>query len=276
MKAVGDDPRPAQPTDSQRRVFILHVDDEGAGGARGELPEGGDDVVQRAEIVEMIRVDVEDDRHRRDHLQVMILEFAGFADHGVAAARPAVGLDQREASSDKKGRIHPRLQKDLGNHRSGGGFSMGAGDANGVGIAPGNHAQQLGTLYKGNPLVPGRRQFGVGRADRRRIHHQLRTGNVFRLLLHKNGDSKGTETGDVVGFIDIGTGQLISPGMQDFRDWAHAGTADSHHMDSFDRMQNILCFHDQASNLSRVSNLFIIWLPLPKINTFFGFLPISP
>src|SRR5699024_1314705 len=80
---------------------------------------------------------------------------AAFQDDGVAMSHPVGGVDQGQRAADHHRGIPLRLHEDLGNHGGGGGFAVGAGDADGVGIAPHENAPGLGALEDGNAFAVG-------------------------------------------------------------------------------------------------------------------------
>ena len=113
--------------------------------------EGPDDVLEGAEIFEVVRVDVEDYGDRRGHLEEMVLEFTSLAHQDIGTARAAVCLDEGKTSADDQGGVERRFQEDLRNHGGGGGFAVGAGDGEGTGIMPGQHPEQRRPLDDRDP-----------------------------------------------------------------------------------------------------------------------------
>ena len=189
----------------------------------------------------MIGIHVQDHRNRRIHLQIVILEFTRLADHGIGFSDTSVGVYCRKSSADKQRRIHPGLQTDLREHGSGCGFAMRPCDRNCVGIAAGNHTQNLCPLDKRNVFVFRREQLWVFPIDRCGVYHQISTLHVCRIVTDVDRNAQPAQTVDIVRLVDVRTGDRITQRMQDFRHRTHAGTAYADKMDMLDRIQNI--FH---------------------------------
>ena len=59
-----------------------------------------------------------------------------------------------------------------------------------IGIAPGNHPQQLGSLDEGDFAAGGLRQLGIGRIDGRCVDHQFRLSNILGSMPHCDGNAQ--------------------------------------------------------------------------------------
>ena len=70
-------------------------------------------MVHRFKIFHVVGIDIEDHRNVRMEFQEMVLKFAGFADHHLAAAQSAAAADRLELAADDRRRVHPALDKHL-------------------------------------------------------------------------------------------------------------------------------------------------------------------
>ena len=111
-------------------MLILEANDEVAAlnHAVGEIIKDLIVALCRAEIVEVIRLDVRDDCHEGAVAQKGGIGFVGFCHEGVASAAVCVGPSSVELPADGEGRIHPRLLERGDRHRGGRGLSMRAGE----------------------------------------------------------------------------------------------------------------------------------------------------
>ena len=145
-------------------------------------------------------------------------------------SHPVGGVDQGQRAADHHRGIPLRLHEDLGNHGGGGGFAVGAGDADGVGIAPHENAPGLGALEDGNALGAGGGNFrvvivgGGGADEERRAFNVLRPvadghGNTLRLQLVGGGRA-----------VHIRPGDHKTTGAEHQSQRTHGDAADAHQM----------------------------------------------
>ena len=208
--------------------------------------EGFHNVVHGFEIIQMVRVNVQDHRYRRMELQEGVHILTGFHHHGFAVPNAGVGPQHGQLSPNNGAGVHAALDEDFREHGGGGGFAMGAGDRHGALEFPGQQPQHHRALQGGDPLFPGSHQLGVVLLARRRVNHALRIANIFRPMAHGHRDSIASNSLQGIGFVDVRAGQLIALVVQNFRHWAHARTANAYKVQFPHMVQNI-CIHYKSS-----------------------------
>ena len=207
---------PAQGRQSVRHRRVLPVGDDGPlrGDVGGKLPKGVLDILQVLEKVQMVRLDIQNQGDRGIEVQEGIAVFAGLHDDGVPLPHPVAGLQQRERAADHDGGVHLRRHEDMGNHGGGGGFPMGAGDADGTPVLHHNGAPGLGPLENRQASPSGLHHLRVIVVDSGGTHHKLR---VLRQILRRVPDGYRNSQGAK----PVHVGSLIHVGAPD--DQAHAG-----------------------------------------------------
>ena len=141
-------------------------------------------------MVEMLGIDIGDDRDGREQQQEGSVALVGLGHHVVAAAQANVAAARAQVAANRHGRIEPGFLQDESDQRGGGGLAMRAGD----GHAQAHHAQQLaehlGARDNRNLQRAGARNFGIGKFHRRGNHHGVQTlrdviGNMFSNVISK-------------------------------------------------------------------------------------------
>ena len=74
-------------------VLVVAVVNDRVGRHIGEFVEAVNQIVQRLEIVQVVLVNIQNDRDRRGKLQKRVHEFTGFTDKVFAFAHAPVGVD---------------------------------------------------------------------------------------------------------------------------------------------------------------------------------------
>src|SRR5215472_16959885 len=149
----------------------------------------------------------------------MRLPQAGVRAHGI------------DASADDHRGIEASGGKNGGNHRSGGGFAVHAGDGNAV-LQAHQLGQHFSALDDRDVQVARRNDFGVVFGDGGAGDDDFCTGDVFGAMPFKRcGAQTGQAFGDSGG-LEIGAGNLVSEIEQDLRDAAHADAADAYEVDA--------------------------------------------
>ena len=111
-----------------------------------EAAEGVLNVVQVLEEVQMVGLDVENDRDGGEEAQKRVAVFAALGDDGVAVADAVAGVEQRQRTADHYGGVGVRRHEDVCRHAGGGRFAVRAGDAQGVAVAVHDRAPRLRPL----------------------------------------------------------------------------------------------------------------------------------
>ena len=159
-------------------IFVVPVHHHVAGLRRnvgGEFPEGLLDVLNILEKVQMVGLNIGDDRHGGEEFQERVIVFAGLHDDCVALAHAvAGGLQQGQGAADHDGGILLRGHHDMGAHGGGGGLAVGAGDAQGVIVVPHYGAPGLRPLEHRDSTAAGLYDLRVVVMDGRGADDELR------------------------------------------------------------------------------------------------------
>lgn len=97
-----------------------------------EFEESGLDFFERMILIEMLPVDGGDDGYDRRKQEKRAIAFVRFYDHVVALAGTRVGSCGVDAAAHDESGIESRSRQNGGDERSGGGFSVRAGDGDSI------------------------------------------------------------------------------------------------------------------------------------------------
>ena len=204
---------------------------------QAELVEGLDDVVERAEVVEVVAVDVQNDAERGVQLQEGVDIFAGLADHGVALADAAVAADEGQLAADDGARVAARLDQDLREHAGRGRLAVRAGDGDGVRKLLREQAEHHRALERRDALFARGDKLRVILLCGGGVDDELRVADVLGAVAHADRDAVAADALERVGFVDVAAGDHIALMVEDLRHRAHARAADAHKVQAFDCIQ---------------------------------------
>ena len=212
--------------------MIERVADVGVAG-RGDQPTGGwdqlgkgleglNDVGEAVVYVEVIRIDVSYDRHRRAKVVERAVVLARLGDEGVplAGGRSAPKLWDRAADDPR--RLEVQLGEDKRGHRGGGGLAVRPGDRDAAAFAH-DGGEQLGVLHDRQVKLNGPDELGVVVLDRGRPDDEvdIRSQRLAGLLVNDLRAPLHELEGGVVGF-GFGTGDDRAGVEQDAGKARHA------------------------------------------------------
>lgn len=228
------DRRDGHVLDHVEDILIVAVVDDQARGQVTELVEALFDVVERFEIIQMIRVNVGDDGDERIQLEEGVDIFARLADDDVAVTDVAVAAEEGQLAADDRGRVKARADQKLAEHGGGRGLAVSARDRDRAVVSAGDDTQHDRSLDGGDILLLSRDKLGIVFFDSGGVDDQLRALDVLRLVSHEYGDAVAADTVERFAFVSVGACQLIALAVQDLRQWAHARAADADKVDAFD------------------------------------------
>ena len=129
--------------------------------------------IHLAVMIEMLGIDVGDDRDRRQQQQERGVALVGLGHHEVAAPEADVGAARAQVAANRDGRIEARLLQDQADQRGGGGLAVSARDRD-ADAAPSATARRA-SRRAGSPesSARGRGDFGIGKFHRRGDHHRI-------------------------------------------------------------------------------------------------------
>ena len=187
--------------------------------------------LERAVVVEMLGVDVRDDRDRRRELEERAVALVGFGDEILAAAETRAGADRLQAAADEDRGIEPAL----GEHERGEPrrrrLAVRARDGD-----PLLHAHELREHFRArnhrHALVAREVHLGIVGGDRGRHDDDVGVARVIAAVVVVDLRAELREAIRHVGPLRIGSRDLESEIDEELGDPAHAGAADSHEMNS--------------------------------------------
>ncbi|MPN32554.1 hypothetical protein SDC9_180033 [bioreactor metagenome] len=189
--------------------------------------EGLPDGVQILIGIHMIFLNVEQHRDVRREVQEGTLIFTGFHDHDFGFSHPVIGLQKRHRRTDEHSGILARSHGDGGEQGGGGGFAVGAGNADGVPEVLHQIAQKLGAGHSGDVQFMGPDQFRMVGLDCGGIHDQILIIDVIAVMAGFDGRAFFADPDQGFGILLVGSGNRNPVVQQNSRDSAHHGTADS-------------------------------------------------
>ena len=196
-----------------------------------KAPERCLDIPQVLEKVEMIRLDVQNDRDGREKIQKRVAIFAALHNDRIALADPVPRVQQRQIAADHDGRVPLGLHEDMRDHGGRRCLAVGAGKTDGIAIRPHDNAPGLGPLKDGNARRPGRRNLRIVVMHRRRADNALGPADILRPVADENGDTAFDEIVRHDGRVHIRAGDLEThmPQHQPQRPHGNAADADQMH-----------------------------------------------
>ena len=216
-------------------ALVVGVDDDGAlGGYQLSEPvEGVLDVVQVLEEVQVVGFHVQNHRHRGEEAQKAVAVFAGLQDDGVAMAHPVAGVEQGQGAADHDGGVGFGGHEDVGAHGSCGGLTVGAGDAQSVGVALHDGAPGLGPLVDGDAPCHGAGDLGIAVVDGGGADHKVAVSQVLRVVADGHGDAQGPQVLHRVALRHVGALDCQAHTPQYLCQGTHGHAADAHQVDPF-------------------------------------------
>ena len=124
-----------------------------AGDLREVAVESGLDRLDRAVVVEVVGLDVREDRAVQRQLQVRAVALVGLDDEPFAAGPLRAGSHVGDIAADDEARPPPRLGQDQHEHRRRGGLAVGAGDGQRLGLGA-DRRQHPGPTEREDALLP--------------------------------------------------------------------------------------------------------------------------
>ena len=131
------------------------------------------DVPQILEEIQMVGLYIQNHCHGGVKAEKAVAVFTGFQNNGVAVAHPVAGVEQGQRTADHHGGVQLRRHENVGAHGSGGGFAMGAGNAQSIGVFPHQGAPGLRPLVDGNAPGDGAGDLRVAVMDGGGADHKI-------------------------------------------------------------------------------------------------------
>ena len=198
-----------------------------------KLVERVDDVVDVLEEVEMILLDVQDDRNGRREAQEGIGVLAALRDEAALAADAERAADGGQVAADHDRRVHLRLDGHHGHHRGRGGLAVGAGEADDIVVVAHDVAPGLCALHDRDAELVCADDLGVFVVNGGGAHDQGRALDVLRPVLIGDRGAERLETRGDVGAQAVGAGDRHTLAQQKLCERVHGYAADADEVNSF-------------------------------------------
>ncbi len=224
--AEGDHVRVREPGADTERTGVVAGDHHRLGRRVGEPDEGVVERLLRAEVVEMVGVDVGDQCDRR------VVEQEGAVglirlDHeqltGAGGAGQAELLDHPAVDEVRVGSELPQGGDD---HAGRGGLAVGAGHRHEPARSD-QPVQSLGTMDDMQPALLRRQELRILRPDGAGVHDRVGIAEVRGVVPDVHRRSRSRERTEVVAVGSVGTGDADTGIEEHPRESAHAGTTDA-------------------------------------------------
>ena len=152
---------------------------------------------------------------------------AALQDDGVPLAHPVAGPQQGQGAADHDGGVQPGGHDDVGAHGGGGGLAVGAGDAQGVLVAPHDGAPGLGPLKDGDAGGVGGGDLRIVVVDGGGADDQLGLAQVLGPVADVDGDAQAPQVLHRGALPHVGAGDDHAGSVEHFGKGRHGDPADT-------------------------------------------------
>ena len=166
-------------------------------------------------------------------IQERRIAFIGFGDQILAFAQFGIRAGGGEFAADNEGRVHTGRTQNGSGQAGGGGFAVRTGNGDAVFQAH-EFRQHHGARNHGNVLCQSSLHFGIIGLDGGGRYHHFGTFDVFRRVAGKHAHAQIAQMLGHGALALIRARHLETQIVQHFGNAAHAGTADTDKMDTFD------------------------------------------
>ena len=234
-EAVGHDPPVADSADDvlHLRMVDAHHRETVEGHVLDELAVGLLDLLEPAVMLEMLGIDVGDDRDRPVEPKEAAVAFVGLDHHPVALAEPGVRSVAVDDAAVDDGRVEPARVEHRGDHRRRRRLPVRSGDRDRL-----LHAHQLGEHFGAldDRQAPLDRRFdlGIAAADGGGDDDDGRVAEILGFLADHDRDAELAQALDDIAFRDVRALHLVAELVHHLGDARHADAADPDEVDRAD------------------------------------------
>ena len=216
-------------------VLIVAVGDNvaRAGHQTGKLAEGALHGGKILEVVQVVGFNVVDDGDGGIKIQKGVTVFTALHDDGVTVTHPVSGLEQRKITAQHHRRVLPCLHENLGDHGSGGGFAVGAGNADGVFIFAHDEAPGLCAFKDRDAQGAGSGDLGIVIVSCCGADNAVGALDVFGAVADMDFDALGDELIGGDRGVHVRTGDHHAHAPQHKTQGPHGNAADADEMNVF-------------------------------------------
>ena len=184
-------------------------------------------------IIQMVVIDVVDERNGGAQRQKALHIFAGFGDEHVMRADAHTALEDIHKAADVHGGVRLAGLADVGQHGGDGGLSVAARDADHVLVAFGQLPERDGAFQlRDAPFLRGH-AFHVRGLDGGGVDHKVGVAEVIGRMPDRDRNAKLLQALRKRGDVRVGTLHGIAPVAQDLGKAVHGAAADADEVDGF-------------------------------------------
>ena len=221
-------------------VLVIRIGKDHELGHEGKALEGELQLAHAAVVIQMVVVDVQHNGQIGGQLEEGLGELAGLDHDIVALAGLAVAIDEGQFAADDSGGVAACQFQRGGDHGSGGGLAVSAGDADALLVQAAHIAQQHAALDGGDAVGGSGTQLHVVLGDGRGIHHHVHTDDVVGAVAQADLHAHLPLVADDAAIQHIAAGDLVALGRKDLDQRIHAAAAAADEVDLFYIVQQML------------------------------------
>ena len=192
------------------------------------------------EKVQMVGVNIKDDRDRREEVQEGVAVFAALEDDGVALADAVARAEQWQKAADHDRRVQPGLHENMREHGGRRRLAVGTGDADGVLVRLHDIAPGLGALKDGDASGAGSGDLGVVVVRGSRADEAVGALDILGAVADRDLDALGDQLVRGDGGVHVRAGDLHPHAPQHQPQRAHRHAADADQMAVLSGLQILL------------------------------------
>ena len=198
-----------------------------------ELHECVLDPVEVAVMVEMLGIDVGDDRDGAVEPQEGTVGLIGLDHHPLALALARVRAVAVDDPAVDHGRIDPAGVEQRGDHRGRRRLAVGAGDRD-AGLEAHQFGEHFGAAHHRNPALQREIDLGIAALDRGRGHDDRGVAEILRAMTDRDVDPFVAQALHDIAVGDVGALHDIAEVLHHLGDTGHADPADADEMNRAD------------------------------------------
>ncbi len=181
-------------------------------------------------MVEMLGIDVGDDRDRPVEPQEAAVAFIGFDHHPLGLAQSGVGAIAVDDPAIDHRRVHPPGVEQASDHRRGRGLPVRPSDRDGR-LHPHQFGQHFRAPDPGQPPLDRGNDFRIVGLDRGRADDHLRVPQIVGRMADHHRDSDFSEPFDDIVFRNVRSLDRIAQLVHHLGDPRHADSANANEVD---------------------------------------------
>ena len=224
--AEADDPLVREACGDARGAGVVGGDDDEFARPVAEVDEGLLERVARAVVVEVVGVDVRDERDRGVVEQERPVRLVGLDDEELALTGCRADAELLDDAAVHEARVLAELEQAGDDHAGRRGLAVRAGDGHEA-LAGDEPGEGLRTVQHGQPAVEGELVLGVVLPQRAGHDDRVGVANVGGVVSDRDLGAEVAQGGDVRRVAHVGSGDAMPGAEEQARDAAHAGAADA-------------------------------------------------